>query len=83
MCDKRFEYRKDQSTSHAITLVDKVSKFLDKGKIVSGVYLGIHKAFDSISHQILLTKLHKIGIRGNIHSSVVACQRNVCPSVII
>ena len=29
--------------------------------------LEVRKAFDSISHQILLDKLHKIGIRGNIH----------------
>ena len=66
--DKQFGFRNGYSTSHAInTLVDKVSKSLDKGKIVGGVYLDIRKAFDSISHQILLDKLHKIGIRGNIH----------------
>ena len=66
--DKQFGFRKGHSTSHAIiTLVDKVSKSLDKGKIVGGVYLDIRKAFDSISHQILLDKLNKIGIRGNVH----------------
>ena len=48
-------------------MVDKVSKSLDKEKIVVGVYLDIRKAFDSISHQILLDKLHKFGIRGNVH----------------
>ena len=38
--DKQFGFRKGHSTSHAIiTLVDKVSKSLDKGKIVVGVYL--------------------------------------------
>ena len=66
--DKQFGFRKGHSTSHAIiTLVDKVSKSLDKGKIVGGVYLDIRKAFNSISHQILLDKLNKIGIRGNVH----------------
>ena len=65
---KLFGFRKGHSTSHAIiTLADKVSKSLDEGKIVGGVYLDIRKAFDSISSQILLDKLHKIGIRGNIH----------------
>ena len=63
--DKQFGFRKGHSTSHAIiTLADKVSKSLDKGKIVSGVYLDIRKAFDSISHQILLDKLHKMAFLG-------------------
>ena len=66
--DKQFGFRKGHSTSHAIiTLVNKVCKSLDERRIVGGVYLDIRKAFDSISHQILLDKLHKIGIRGNIH----------------
>ena len=66
--DKQFRFRKGHSTSHVIiTLVNKVSKSLDGGKIVGGVYLDIRKAFDSISHQILIDKLHKTGIRGNIH----------------
>ena len=48
--DKQFGFRKDHSTSHAIiTLVDKVSKSIDKGKIVGEVYLDICKAFDSIA----------------------------------
>ena len=42
--DKQFGFRKGHSTSHAIiTLVNKVSKSLDEGKIVGGVYLD--KAF--------------------------------------
>ena len=66
--DKQFGFPKGHSTTHAIiTLVDKVSKSLDKGKLVGGVYLDIRKAFDSISYQIFLDKLHKIGIRGNVH----------------
>ena len=49
--DKQFGFCKGHSTSHAIiTLVNKVFKSLDEGKIVGGVYLDIRKAFDSISH---------------------------------
>ena len=50
-----------------MTLVEKVTKALDTGKIDVGVYLDIRKAFDSISTSILLDKLYKIGIRGNLY----------------
>ena len=65
--DKQFGFRKGHSTSHAIiTLVEKVSKALDTGKIVVGVYLDIRKPFDCVRHSTLLDKLYKIGIRGNL-----------------
>ena len=65
--DKQFGFRKGHSTSHAIiTLVEKVSKALDTGKIVVGIYLDIRKAFDCVRHSTLLDKIHKIGIRGNL-----------------
>ena len=65
--EKQFGFRQGHATSHAImTLSEKVTKALDTGKIVVGVYLDIRKAFDSISTSILLDKLYKIGIRGNI-----------------
>ena len=55
---KQFGFRKGHSTSHAIiNLVDKVAKALDTGKIVVGVYLDIKKAFDTVSHSILVDKL--------------------------
>ena len=42
----QFGFRKQHSTSHAIiTLVEKVSKALDTGKIVVGVFLDLKKAF--------------------------------------
>ena len=64
---EHFTLKKGHSTSHAIiTLVEKVSKALDTGKIVVGVYLDIRKAFDCVRHSTLLDKLHKIGIRGNL-----------------
>ena len=40
---------KQHSTSHGIiTLVEKVSKALDNGKIVVGVFLDLKKAFDTV-----------------------------------
>ena len=54
-------------TQHAIiTLVDKVSKSVDSGDIVINMFIDLRKAFDTVSHIILLKKLHAYGIRGNM-----------------
>ena len=66
--EKQFGFRQGHATGHAImTLVEKVTKALDTGKIVVGVYMDIRKVFDSISTSILLDKFYKIGIRGNLY----------------
>ena len=65
--DKQFGFRKGHATNHVIiTLVDKVACALDTGKIVVGVYLDLRKAFDTVPQTILLDKLHRMGIRGNL-----------------
>ena len=53
--DHQFGFRKHHSTSHAvITLVERVTKALDTGKIIVGVFLDLKKAFDTVDHSILL-----------------------------
>ena len=49
-----------------MTLVERVSKTLDTGKFVIGVFLDLRKAFDTVNHDILINKLEYYGIRGNI-----------------
>ena len=49
-----------------ITLSERVTKALDTGKYIVGVFLDLKKAFDTVDHSILLKKLEKYGIRGNI-----------------
>ena len=63
----QFGFRKSHSTNHAIiSLVENVNQALDSGKVLVGVFLDLKKAFDTVDHKILIDKLFKYGIRGNI-----------------
>ena len=66
MYEYQFGFRKHHSTSHAlITLVERVTKALDTGKYIVGVFLDPKKSFDTVDHIILLKKIEKYGIGGN------------------
>ena len=63
----QFGFRKHHSKSHAIiTLVERVTKVLDTGKYIVGVFLDLKKAFNTVYHCILLNKLETYGIKGNL-----------------
>ena len=62
----QFGFRKGHSTEHAVIyFMDYVTKHLENGKHVIGLYLDTKKAFDSINHSILLAKMNSYGLRGN------------------
>ena len=55
----QFGFQKGKATYMAlIVLIDKITEALDKGEIVIGVFLDFSKAFDTVDHAILLSKLH-------------------------
>ena len=63
--DYRFGFRSKHSTQQAlITLVDRVTKSLDRSNIVVSLFIDLKKAFDTVHHRILLRKLYAYGIRG-------------------
>ena len=65
LCYRQFGFRKDFSTNHVIlTLLESIQKALDDGQFACAIFIDLEKAFDTISHDILLEKLNQHGIRG-------------------
>ena len=63
--NSQYGFRANFSTQTAlIDLVDKISSSLDKCNHTIGLFLDLSKAFDTIDHVILLSKLERYGIRG-------------------
>ncbi|KAJ4442635.1 hypothetical protein ANN_04224 [Periplaneta americana] len=59
-----FGFRNNISTDDAlINVTGKIINELDTGNKCLGIFLDLRKAFDTINHNLLLDKLHTIGVR--------------------
>ena len=61
----QFGFRNHHSPNLALfILVDRISKALENGDFVLGLFLDFSKAFDTVNHSILFEKMEFYGIRG-------------------
>jgi len=64
----QFGFREHYSTDQAIfSLVDKILEAMNQNHVVGGIFCDLHKAFDSVNHEIFLKKLQYYGIVGKFY----------------
>ena len=64
--ENQFGFRKGHSTSNALNYsVEHIESLLAQKQHVLGIFIDLSKAFDTIDHRKLTTKLERYGIRGN------------------
>lgn len=62
---RQFGFRKNVSTENAvIDLIKTLVTNMNQNKKCLGIFLDLAKAFDTVSHEILLKRLSNVGVRG-------------------
>ena len=80
----QFGFKMSVSITNAIfELNEFINASLKANEFVICVFLDIKKAFDSVSHSILLNKIYKMGFRGRIHSFLSSYLTDRCQYVIV
>ena len=65
LSELQFGFRTKHSTSHAlISITEKIREALDTGHFACGIFIDLQKAFDTVDHDILVSKLEYYGARG-------------------
>ena len=63
--DRKFGFRSKHSTTRATLLItDRIQKAIEDGQFSCEIFLEFSKAFDTVNHNILISKLNHYGVRG-------------------
>ena len=58
--DQQYGFRHNLSTDFALLeLSDKIAEAIDKKKFMTGIFVDLSKAFDTLNHNIFVTKMNK------------------------
>jgi hypothetical protein len=77
LINEQFGFKpKSSTTAAAYSLINEVLDALNSKKLVSGIFCDLKKAFDSVDHDILLSKLKFYGIRGKFNELITSYLKN-------
>jgi retron-type reverse transcriptase len=77
--DFQFGFRKNHSTALMLfEVTDSIYQNLDEGSSCCGIHLDLQKAFDTVNHDILLSKLYKYGVHHRFQSYLANRKQYTC-----
>ena len=80
--DLQYGFRKKHSTNHALlSIVEKIRNNMDNKMFTCGVFVDLEKAFDTVKHSILISKLNHYGIQGKCNDWIKSYLSNRTQSV--
>ena len=80
--EHQFGFQKDKSTSMAVLdMCNKITDSFENKEVACNIFLDFAKAFDTVNHSILLSKLNFYGIRGIANEWFKSYLENRCQRV--